>query len=435
MAQVMIRTPEHGNTKRAQGWLSPATQGGRQTLMVLGALALALSSGCTALLELDRDQCAVNGDCADLFGPTAPYVCMNKVCERPACDTDQSCRSLGENFATSVCIDSFCREAECSAEVPCGLGATCNLTTNRCAPRECDTTQDCLLRKPSPTVQCQQGFCVDPTWSCIGQPDPRVPVPGETGTLRIPLLSSADGKPVPGTSWKIRVCLPAQFDLPCATPLAAETSYDSATGIATISGLSYDQPIRILFDEQSMKEPGPTGELQPAILAMDFHTQKPVVGTMDAPALRVVTRAGLTALVTSFYSVLAEGQVAVDPTKGNIYGVVFDCEDKPAANVQMTYSNALGAPLSPAPVVLHFNEQNVPSLKRQWSYATGVFSTLNLPKNENMNVATSLSFDTSLDPNVVPPANKLRSIRSDYSMLLPEGRMTTVHLYPRNYTR
>jgi hypothetical protein len=389
------------------------------------AWLLALSSGgCTLLLDTEKDQCESDKDCTQLFGSTAPYVCSNKVCERPSCETDQECKDRGGNFATSICSESerLCAPAECVDNAQCGVGQSCDTNSNRCAQRECDTTQDCRLRKPSPTVECVQGFCVDHTWSCIGEPDDRPHEKGATGTLKIPLLGTVDNKPVPGAQWTATVCSPAQLDENCERPLTVEPppEYDPDTGIMTIAGLSYETPIRIQFNEVALND---------AVIPMDFYSQKPPVGEMEVPPIRVVTRAGLAALVASFAGVTDSMGISqpVNPLLGNIYGLLFDCEDKLASDVQVAYTNALGMPFSPGPVVLYFDEQIVPSLVRQWSYPTGAFSTLNIPL-ENINVATTLVVDSTSTPI------KTRSIRSEYNMRLAPLRLTTVHFYPRNYT-
>ena len=298
--------------------------------------------------------------------------------------------------------------------------------TNRCAQRECDTTEDCLRRKPSPTVQCPQGFCVDPTWGCIGQPDDRTRTPGETGTLQVQLLTS-DEKPIAGADWQIKVCSPPQFDQDCASPLVGPyAAYDAETGIATISGLSYEMPVRLMFDERARR----TRSAAPPYIPIDFFTQRPRRGRHRRRRSRVVERKYSETPGRSFNNVpTPDGGKAVDDTLGNIYGRLFDCENKPAGNVQLSYANALGMPLAKEPIVLFFDEQNVPSLTRKWSFPTGVFSSLNIPL-ENINVATTLI----VDPNSTPPV-KTRSIRSEYTLRLASQRMTTVHFYPRNYSK
>jgi hypothetical protein len=216
------------------------------------------------------------------------------------------------------------------------------------------------------------------------------------------------------------VCSPAQLDETCERPLSVDSSeYDPDTGIMTISGLAYDRPIRIQFDEVALED---------SVIPMDFYTQRPPVGITEVPPVRVVTRAGLAALIASFAGVVAGAEQPVNPALGNIYGLLFDCEGKPAGDVQLSYTNPLGMPFSPAPVVLYFDEQQVPSLVRQWSYPTGVFSSLNIPL-ENINVATTLVVDGASTPI------KTRAIRSEYKLRLAPSRMTTVHFYPRDYSK
>jgi len=395
---------------------------------MLGVFALPLAAGCTAILDINKEQCSVNTDCTDLFGPTAPYLCTEHICERPACATDAECRSHGEAFATSICDGNhLCAPAECTDTTQCGVGQTCDLTTNRCVQRECDTTEECLLKSPSPTVQCMAGFCVDPTWGCIGQPDDRPHPPGTTGTIVVKLLS--ENMPVAGVNWQIKVCSQPQIDPSCVSQVVGPTTqYDPATGTATIAGLSYDRPVRLQFDAPEPKDP--SGET--TYIPMDFYTQQPPVGITEVPALRVVSRVALAQLVASFSTITNSMGIVqpVNPDLGNIYGLIFDCQGKPASNVILGYTNAVGAALNPAPVVLYFNETNTPVLTAKYSFPSGIFSSLNIAL-ENITVGTTLV--VSADAAGTPV--RTRPIRSDYTMLLASKRLTTVHFYPRNYSK
>jgi hypothetical protein len=411
MGDVSKCAPETGRNKRSRSawraafWLA----------------ALALSASCSLLTDTDKNQCSVDKDCTELFGATAAYVCSHHVCERPACDSDEECKARGGAFSTSICSESerLCAPAECTDNAQCGVGQTCDTSTNRCAKRECDTTEECRRSKPSPTVECVQGFCVDPTWSCVGQADDRKREPGATGTLKIPVVSSSDGKPIPGSDWRVKVCRPAQFDEKCDTPVTtASSEYDAETGVVTIHGLSYETPVRIQFDETALG----------GYIPMDFYTQRPPVGVTEVPAIRVVSYTVLAALIDSFKAVQGGMDQPVNNALGNIYGLIFDCQGAPASDVQLSYTNALGATFAPEPLVLYFDEQQVPSLVRKWSYPTGVFSSLNIPL-ENINVATTLIVDGASTPL------KTRAIRSEYKLRLAPLRMTTVHFYPRDYTR
>lgn len=409
--------------------LARACSAAAQVVPLLTVTVLPLVAGCTAILDIDKEQCSTEADCTGLFGVTAPYLCVENVCQRPTCAADAECRARGGAFASSICSETeqLCAPAQCNDNAQCGAGQTCDLGSNRCVKRDCDTTEECLLKAPSPTVQCMQGFCVDPSWECIGKPDNRPRNASESGTIRVKLLSSIDQKPVPGTTWSIKVCTPPQFDPECASPLAVPTpTYDAATGTVTITGLSYDMPVRMMFDETALKDP----DGQTTLIPIDFYTQRPPVGDTEVPALRVVSRVGLKALVDGFAAISAQQGVTqvVNSALANIYGLVFDCEDKLAGQVALTYTNAIGVALNPPPVVLYFNEQNVPNLTRRFSYPTGVFSTLNIAL-ENINVATSLV--VSADATGAP--TKVRDIRTDYTMKLAPYRQTTVHFYPRNY--
>ena len=69
-------------------------------------------------------------------------------------------------------------------------------------------------------------------------------------------------------------------------------------------------------------------------------------------------------------------------------------------------------------------------LTAKYSFPSGIFSSLNIAL-ENITVGTTLV--VSADSTGTPA--RTRPIRSDYTMLLASKRLTTVHFYPRNYSK
>jgi hypothetical protein len=416
------------------------------SLALLSALA-----GCTALLDTTKSQCSTEEDCTDRFGDESPYLCIQHVCERPICEQDSDCRKRGGRFSTSICsLDEHqCVPAECTAVDGCDQGQACQLSTNRCVARECSVTQDCLTRgKETPTVQCVSGFCKDDVWGCIGKPDDRPREPGAKGTLEFQLLSGTTNAPIPNAVWDIKVCGGAQFEtVGCdvsSRPPGAQVQVDVPTGVVRISGLNPDNPVRIWIDETSLTSPASLHPEKRAIVPMEFVTQKPPVGVTTAPPVLLVLYEDLATLIKS-YGNGGTGPgtdilTLLEPGKASIYASAYDCQDNPAAQVQPSYRIIAPQPGMPAAptgqLIFYFDEGSaaypapdpriVNANPAEWTFGTGLFATLNLPPATNLNIMTSLVFDTR--------TKESRPIRETFASRLTSGRMTTIHFYPRNYT-
>jgi hypothetical protein len=415
-------------------------------------LALALLAGlagCTGR-DASNSQCNTEDDCTDRLGADAPYMCIEHVCERPSCQQDADCRGRGGRFATSICsvAEQQCVPAECTTTDGCGQGLVCDLGTNRCVVRECLTTQDCLTAdRLSPTVQCIQGFCKDEVWGCIGKPDDRPRTPGATSTLEFQLLSVATNAPIPDAVWDIKVCGDAQFDYAgCdvfSRPPGAASSYDPATGLVRITGLNPLLPVRIWIDETNVLSPASLSFNGRAFLPLEFLTQKPPVGVTRAAPVRVVSWEALAAFINSATppgGSPAELATILDRTKTLIHGTAFDCQDNPAAFVQPSY-RFLTPPGADFPITnqltfyldeagrAHQAANSAPSGAKtaEWTFGSGDFTTLNLPPSSNLYVETSLLVDG--------PTRATRAIRERFAARLTLERMTTIHFYPRDYTR
>jgi hypothetical protein len=415
-------------------WVSRLRELGSARPAAAIAIALSSSSGCTMMLETSQSQCDDESDCLALFGASAPFECVASMCVRPACSSDLDCRNRQGSFVTSICDEAQhqCVEAACLQESDCTSGTTCDLGTNRCVERQCVITDDCMTPdRMSPTVECVAGFCVDEKWGCIGKPDDRTRVPGETGTLEIPLLNALTQTPLSNAAWQVRVCKAPELDLNCEHPIATAPPpvYDAASGIMTVAGLDPDLPIRIFIDEPA----------HPDVIPMEFISQKSAVGVTRVPSLGFATLSGLLTLVSS-YKLPGSGDVTFASVfrtgMGTGYGTVFDCTDRPTAQVQVKFNTPDGAPVAGYNPYF-FDEQLVayPGYAlpppydgpiRPFTFGTGIFSALNLPPNQLLSVRTNLIVDER--------SEQPRVIREAMSVSLQPSRRTTMHLYPRDYT-
>lgn len=421
---------------------------------VMAPLALGLVAtvaGCTAMLDGSQSQCSTADDCSERF-PDSTYQCVQNVCAQPSCDDDATCRGFGERFASSICDLRIhqCVPGECKELDECGRGRVCNLATNRCVERECQSVTECLTPlKESPTVQCIDGFCVDDKWSCIGQPDNRDRSAGAKGTLEIPLLSVTTERPIAGAVWKARICGSAQQDTAsgCATIVNGGTwSYDAATGIMRVTGLDPDLPVRIWLDETAIPDqtgnaPVPAeGGAPRAIIPIEFVTQKPPIGVTRTAAVQVVAWSDEAALRAMYTKGLVSSSVDLTNlidrtgTKASIFGVAFDCQDMPTSNVQLGYRLLPSGDVTGHSFFFFDGEKHAftssggGGTPRFWTFPNGLVSTLGLPAAANLIVGTQLLVDERM-------ATRTRLIRDNFATRLTHGRMMTMHLYPRDYSK
>lgn len=383
---------------------------------ILSALAITMASGCSAVLNMDADQCQVDMDCIDRFGTSQPFLCIDNVCERPLCGTDSDCRSRGGTFEHSICDanDGRCAAGECLDSTNCVLGQACDTSTNRCVASNCQTTEQCFTNNgnalASPTVQCVGGLCVDPTWGCIGAGDNRPPSTSDTATLKVSFIDGTTGRPA-AVPLSVRACSLPAFDPNCNAPISTDVTYDTATGMATLSGLPARTPLRVKMDP-------PEGEAD--IVPIDFYTPRTPVGVTEAPPIRLVYRSKLAELVAA----LGGSAATIDPTYGSFYGMFFDCQDKPAAFMKLSILEQGTNP----PLILYFDENNYPHLEGlEHTTSTGMFSTLNVRPTMPVNVTTTL-VATLGSMTVNRMVNK-------YLVTALPARLTTVHFYPRDYAK
>lgn len=375
------------------------------------------SSGCSLIADTELKQCKQTSDCTALFGSTAPYLCEADYCTRPACTNDAQCRARGGAFQTSICDgDKRCNAAQCTSNENCGIGAICDTATNRCTPRECQVLADCQRSNPSPTVQCTEGRCVDEIWGCIGQRDNRPVDPG-LATLHIPF---ADGvSRVEVASATVKACQLPVFDVNAATSCTPiQGSMGSfRPGVATVSGLAAGSIPRIeIVPTPSMLE----------LIPVDYYTQKALLGTATAPIVTTIPR-GTVATSGSLY----QGVDLKDPSAG-AFVTTFNCLDKPAEGVILSLGkDDLKTDPDPAPPnyitsVAYFAENLMPDSNRKSTSTAGLATIINMLPGK------LLTLTASLEGTPIQGTPRTVTITT-LQVLVFEGRLTSIHLYPRSY--
>ena len=83
-----------------------------------------------------------------------------------------------------------------------------------------------------------------------------------------------------------------------------------------------------------------------------------------------------------------------------------------------------------APLVLYFGETSVPVLTATSSLPSGIFSTLNILAGTPVTVQTTLEATLGASSSLM----SLRPVNKYEIFALPE-RLTTIHLYARDYAR
>jgi hypothetical protein len=287
------------------------------------------------------------------------------------------------------------------ADDDCEDGAACDTVGNRCLRRECTVREDCKARNSSPTVECVSGKCVDEVWGCIGEPDDRPTPKMQAGTLQVILIDGVSRSPVVGAT--IRACGVPPYD-PCTKPLNGSASlYDTTSGLATFTGLPLGNGpgLRIALDPPTSSQ----------LIPMDFYSQKPVrdVTVASSPAVTV------TRDVSDAVGLAYDPPIVISSTLAGATVMMFDCKDRPAAGVKLELANEIDR--LPDTRITYFGANLLPDPGRTTTDTPGVASILNLKADKVVTLATSV--------------NGTRI--SEFVVTFASGRITNVHLFPRNY--
>jgi hypothetical protein len=361
------------------------------------ALALGLAAaavGCSAIVEKDGKQCETRDDCKVLFGASAPYVCEQDYCVRPACTNDDQCTSEF-GIANGICGASGQCELGCGLSAACADNQICQASTRRCVTRECTTSAECP--GTSATRSCVEGACVDPTWGCINTPDERPPATQSTATFKLPVTVAVSNAIPPELS--VKVCPMPDVDLECVKPIeGAVAVYAPATGIITITGLPQDSVFRLKLDAPASAGLVPT----------DFYTQRTARDVTDEPGIRMVP--------ATYWPMLSTAEVPPDMSKGSIFATFYDCEGKKAPRVSVTINEQNRRPDTR---IAYFSESSQVQSTLTETSASGLANVVNLPTDQNVGLS---SFVNSV-------------VMTRFELRLVPGRMANVHILPRTYVK
>lgn len=375
------------------------------------AVAGTLVHGCSLVIDTEKPQCEVTEDCVKAFGATSPYVCQSNFCVRPSCETTADCRAMGQQFATAICDgNKLCATAECIGNEQCGVGAVCDVSRNVCVPKQCDTTDECKSKPAfnTPLVTCQAGLCVDEKWGCIHDPDDRPAPVMTTATLRIRLLDFQTMSP--HASVEARVCNTPTIGDPCTQTIPGTAfTYDPLTGWVNITGIPVNFGWRYLL--QAGPNPNSTDPKDQPI-GIDFYTQKTPQDIFEVPSqISTVTRRILEVLSMAF-----AGDVDIPPDSAGATVFVFDCRNQPGDGVVLEKINDTS-------LITYFGQTGTPDPMATQTGSSGMLSIINMPFDNTVTLKPSVKVGSNLFP--LP----------EFQVQALPARLTTIHLYPRDYVK
>jgi hypothetical protein len=248
-------------------------------------------SGCSLLIDVDRDQCRQDTDCAAVgFAAT----CMQGVCVR-------------QEAAPDECDGGSCEPSVDSA-VPNDAGGTVAALGAACAEDvRCEDDALCFKEQCSVPAQVERFLC-----------EPDAPATVATVRFTMPVRDFVSEEPLP--ELVVLACL--ENDVSCNEPIARFDDPD-ATGDVVL-----DLPY--LF----------TGYLDvrsPAVLPSLWYFTKPLVKPTDAKVLKAASMqtVQLLAGITS---------IEVDASKGLVILEAFDCEKNAAGGIHFEESKRAAIP-------------------------------------------------------------------------------------------
>lgn len=243
--------------------------------------ALVLASGCTVLVDHERDQCEATPDCL----------------------------ALGEEFQNARCIAGYCRNNACTSVDDCNAGEAC--IANLCVPG-CRTPDDCQVGQLCEDSQCSGE--PDPAWSCLGNEPPADEFPGESRTLTLPISSISQRE-----SYQVDATLCPGADLTCSqgTPMSSENSQFSVTLTDTANWYLRITPM------------SPNGE---EYLPLDYVFPNYLVDGATLPSVLLTETAAADALVEQ------QGDLETEAGRGQLFVSIIDCNGELAGGIELTTS-------------------------------------------------------------------------------------------------
>jgi len=265
----------HGLARTAELLLRVPCRSISALLLVLG-----LTTGCSMLVESDREQCKKDEDCGK-FESSYGYTCVENFCtQKPMCTVDTDCTARGAAFEGSTCgVDQICKPM-------CTIDEECTARGGDYAKSSC-VDQVCKI---------------DPTWACVGKPRP--PIPAGSGPYQVKLHTQDLVNSSPMANVITKVC--TKLDVECAAPL--EMGVTDASGDVTVS-------IRAAFSGYILFT-----RAEPAIMPTLFFINPPVDRDMDAPPTQIASPQ-----VAALIAGRAGAGITLDPTRGLILLAGLDC--------------------------------------------------------------------------------------------------------------
>jgi len=262
---------------------------------------------------------------------------------------------------------------------------------------QCKVPADC--KGGSPTVTCNAGFCEDPTWGCIGEPDERATV-GGPATLRVRLVEIGSSRPLPG-SVVARACeVPTSNDPACAPIAGTTASYNAEDGYVTVTGLPANRPFRLLM------EPGSGASFYP----MDFYAQRPPRGnTEELPVLMTLSYEMGQALASAY-----DPPIVVRPDATQVMANFLNCAGGIASGVAMEI--AQGESFQETNI-LYMSSDGLPDRMLTATSKLGIGIGVNTP------TGSAFTLKAHVGTAALPP----------FTVRGFPGHLTVVNVYPRAY--
>lgn len=269
----------------------------RSVLGIAAGAAIVSSLSCTLVADLDVKQCSKDSDCGKYGDQFAGYACQDEICVDFKCSDDASCRARGGTYADNICVEQECVAPECKMDMECS--------------------------ETGPTATCKSGRCVDEVWGCLNDPPP-ADAP-KTLKFEAPVIDFVTRNPTTMTRAFLCRSSPPGCNPPVSGPHGLNAMDLLSIPINNVGATGFDGYIRVEAEGEL-----PLLFVFPRPLRNDFvvDSTKPLAlirpGTIDQ------------------FSVLFPGVMVDEDTTGLITLRLFDCLDRPAANLRLALNTSMG---------------------------------------------------------------------------------------------